>query len=91
MNWSDVKKMFEGVGKVLEKDSPFCLYGPFNYNNSYTSQSNANFDLWLKERNPESAIRNFEDLNSLAEDNGLVLKRDYEMPANNRILVWIKK
>ena len=91
MGWPEVKMLFEGIGKVLDKDGVFCLYGPFNYNNEYTSPSNANFDLWLKNRNPKSAIRNFEDLISLAEKHNLVLKEDNEMPANNRILVWIKK
>lgn len=91
MAWTEVKNMFEGIGKILEKNAPFCLYGPFNYNNQYTSPSNANFDVWLKNRNPNSAIRNFEDLNLLAETHGLFLKEDYEMPANNRILVWLKK
>jgi len=91
MAWTEVEIMFEGIGKILEKNAPFCLYGPFNYNNQYTSPSNANFDVWLKSRNPKSAIRNFEDLISLAENFDLILKDDHEMPANNRILVWIKK
>jgi len=91
MAWSEVAIMFEGVSKILKKNSPFCLYGPFNYDNQYTSPSNANFDIWLKSRNPKSAIRNFEDLISLAEKYDLILKDDHEMPANNRILVWIKK
>lgn len=91
MSWPEVEAMFQGVGTILKINSPFCLYGPFNYANNYTSKSNANFDIWLKNRNPKSAIRNFEDLVSLAEKHGLALKEDHEMPANNRILVWIKK
>lgn len=91
MGWPEVEIMFSGIGKVLSTGSPFCLYGPFNYNNNYTSPSNANFDIWLKNRNSKSAIRNFEDLISLAEIHKLILKEDYEMPANNRILVWVKK
>jgi len=91
MGWPVVEKMFEGIGNSLKIDGSFCLYGPFNYNNKYTSQSNAKFDIWLKNRNPNSAIRNFEDLISLGKKHKLVLKDDYEMPANNRILVWLKK
>ena len=91
MGWPEVEMMFEGASKVLEQNASFCLYGPFNYNNEYTSPSNANFDVWLKNRDPKSAIRNFEDLKLLAEQNGLTLKDDHEMPANNRILVWIKQ
>ena len=90
MHWNDVEAMFEGVGKLLGSNAKFLLYGPFNYGHRYTSDSNARFDDWLKDRDPESGIRNFEDLNQLAELAGLKLIRDYEMPVNNRILYWKK-
>jgi hypothetical protein len=67
------------------------LYGPFNYNGSYTSSSNEKFDAWLTSRDPASGIRNFEDLNRIADRAGLVLQDDFEMPANNRLLFWKKK
>ena len=90
MSWDMVVDFFQGVGKMLNPGGMFILYGPFNYNGEYTSQSNANFDLWLKERDPNSAIRDFEALNKLAAEAGLILVNDYEMPANNRILYWKK-
>jgi cyclopropane fatty-acyl-phospholipid synthase-like methyltransferase len=90
MSWDMVVDFFQGVGKMLNPGGMFILYGPFNYNDEYTSQSNANFDLWLKERDPNSAIRDFEALNKLAAEAGLILVNDYEMPANNRILYWKK-
>ena len=67
------------------------LYGPFNYNNAYTSDSNARFDIWLKQRDPESGIRNFEDVEQLANAANLYIQHDYAMPANNRLLCWIKQ
>ena len=91
MSWEMVVDFFQGVGQVLETDGQFILYGPFNYNGQYTSQSNANFDLWLKDRDPRSAIRDFEALNQLAQKSGLSLVADYAMPANNRILHWVKQ
>jgi cyclopropane fatty-acyl-phospholipid synthase-like methyltransferase len=90
MNWHSVKNMFRGVGQILKPGGVFCLYGPFNYNGHYTSDSNARFDVWLKERDLESAIRDFEALCGLADENGMTLLADHEMPANNRILVWTK-
>lgn len=90
MHWPQVIKMFQGIGQVLEPGGVFCLYGPFNYNQKYTSDSNRNFDLWLKEQDPERGIRDFDDLNELAINNQLRIKNDVEMPANNRILVWEK-
>ncbi|SMN15561.1 hypothetical protein CRYPA_1608 [uncultured Candidatus Thioglobus sp.] len=90
MSWEMVLGVFKGVSGVLENNGLFMLYGPFNYNGQYTSESNANFDLWLAQQNPQSAIRDFEALNQLAKQYGLELIEDYEMPANNRILVWKK-
>lgn len=90
MNWPSVVNMMHGVANTLRKGGVFCLYGPFNYNGDYTSDSNRKFDVWLKDRDPESAIREFEKLNFLAYENNMILKQDYEMPANNRLLVWVK-
>ncbi len=91
MSWEIVVDFFNGVGRSLDTDGIFILYGPFNYNGQYTSQSNANFDLWLKDKDSSSAIRDFEALNQLAQKSGLSLVTDYVMPANNRILHWIKQ
>ena len=90
MDWSSVEKMFAGIGRVLQARGVFCLYGPFNYVGNYTSDSNARFDLWLKQRDPRSGIRDFEALNSLARQHGMELLADHAMPANNRTLVWQK-
>jgi cyclopropane fatty-acyl-phospholipid synthase-like methyltransferase len=90
MGWSSVKNMFTGIGQVLNKGGFFCLYGPFNYDNNFSSESNARFDEWLKQRDPVSGIRDFEALQILATKAGLDFIEDIEMPANNRILVWAK-
>ncbi len=91
MEWEAVKALFAGVGRVLTSGGLFILYGPFNYGGRYTSESNARFDGWLKARNPQSAIRNFEDLDALAKSAGMLLYADIEMPVNNRTLVWRKR
>ncbi len=91
MSWPQVRCFINGVGGVLQAGGVFCLYGPFNYNGQYTSDSNARFDAWLKSRDPLSGVRDFEALDELAREAGLVLKRDYAMPANNRMLVWSKR
>jgi cyclopropane fatty-acyl-phospholipid synthase-like methyltransferase len=90
MCWSAVECMFAGIGKLLGPRGRFCLYGPFNYGNRYTSHSNQRFDLWLKSRDASSGLRNFEDLNELAGKHGLLLRSDHQMPVNNRLLVWEK-
>ena len=90
MAWTDVECLFAGVGNSLESGGVFCLYGPFNYQGSYTSESNARFDMWLKARDPKSGVRDFEALDKLSKLAGLKLLQDFEMPANNRTLVWQK-
>ena len=90
MHWPQVQALFAGVGKLLPGNGRFLLYGPFNYNGDYTSDSNRRFDAWLKARDPDSGVRDFEALNALAEQAGMTLKEDIPMPANNRILYWRK-
>jgi len=88
---SEIENLFQGIGQVLKNHGTLCVYGPFNYGGKYTSASNEQFDGWLFRQNPQSAIRDFEWVNILAENIGLSLVRDHEMPANNRLLQWIKE
>lgn len=90
MHWEAVEGLFAGVGRILPAGGRFALYGPFNYDGRYTSESNARFDRWLKSRDPGSGVRDFEALDALAHRAGLRLEHDHEMPANNRTLVWCK-
>ena len=90
MDWGAVEAFFDGAGKCLVPEGKMLLYGPFNYDGQFTSDSNARFDQWLKQRDPLSGVRDFEELDKLANRAGLQLMRDYEMPANNRLLYWKK-
>jgi len=91
MGWPEVQKFFDGLGRVLAEDGLLVVYGPFNYGGKFTSASNAQFDVWLKERSPASGIRDFEAVDALASGINLTLLADHEMPANNRTLVWRRK
>src|SRR5256885_10960053 len=51
------------------------LFRSFRFRGQYTSDSNAQFDGWLKARDPDSGIRDFEALERLARAQGLVLDR----------------
>ena len=86
-----VEWLFGALGEYGGEELVVAIYGPFNYGGRYTSPSNARFDQWLSERNPESAIRHFEAVDRLAAGAGLVLHSDNEMPANNRLLVWSRR
>jgi cyclopropane fatty-acyl-phospholipid synthase-like methyltransferase len=88
MGWPEVQQFFEGVDAVLATDGVLAAYGPFNYGGEYTSDSNREFDAWLKARDTRSGIRDFEAVDALAREIGLTLMDDVAMPANNRTLVW---
>ncbi len=85
-----VEALFRGVGRVLAgaPGGTLVAYGPFNYGGAYSSDSNRDFDAWLKARDPRSGIRDFETIDVLASTEGLRLVADVAMPANNRCLVW---
>lgn len=90
MSWQAVETFFQRLGEYLQPDGIFCCYGPFNYHGQFTSASNQNFDLWLKNRDPKSGIRDFEAVCELAQQQAMTLLEDVAMPANNRLLVWKK-
>jgi cyclopropane fatty-acyl-phospholipid synthase-like methyltransferase len=90
MHDQDVINLMNGAGKLLNAGGHLVIYGPFNYNGEFTSASNKSFEQWLKSRDSLSGIKNFEDVESLANQNGFKLCRDYDMPANNRIVHFIK-
>jgi len=90
MSWAMVEQFFQGVGQVLEPSGKLLIYGPFSYAGAHTSPSNDRFDQYLKQQNPLSGVRDFDDLNRLAKQQGLDFMKDYSMPANNRCLLWVK-
>jgi len=90
MSWDEVQILFHRLAEHLNAKALVCIYGPFNYNGTYTSDSNARFDQWLKSQNRVSGIRHFEDIVLLATASGLQLISDNAMPANNRLLVLQK-
>ena len=90
MSWPQVQRMFVGVGALLPAGAPFALYGPFSYGGRHTSASNAEFDHWLRLRDPSSGVRDLDELTRAADAAGLVLADDIAMPVNNRTLIWRK-
>ncbi|MCF6319097.1 MAG: class I SAM-dependent methyltransferase [Proteobacteria bacterium] len=90
MSWQNVKNLIAQLGKNLKSGAKIIIYGPFNYNGQFTSESNAKFDGWLKAQESHRGIRDFETIVQLMADRGIQLKQDIEMPANNRILYFVK-
>jgi SAM-dependent methyltransferase len=91
MSWPEVMDLYRGVGAVLAPGGVFCVYGPFRYAGRYTSESNQEFDRVLRERDPNSGLRDIEAVAALAEQYGLRLDADHDLPANNRLVVFTKE
>ncbi|MBZ9610924.1 DUF938 domain-containing protein [Rheinheimera maricola] len=90
MPWPVVEQFFNRLNQLVKPQATLCIYGPFNYNGHYTSESNQAFDQSLKSRDPAMGIRDIETVISLAASVGFTLQHDYAMPANNRLLCFSK-
>jgi cyclopropane fatty-acyl-phospholipid synthase-like methyltransferase len=90
MSWKECLSLMDQLGKNLHEGSKVLIYGPFNYNGKFTTESNREFDQSLKTKNPSMGIRNFEEVRDYMKQNGFSIIKDNEMPANNRLLVFRK-
>lgn len=90
MSIRGVQRMFALAGRVLPDGGKFCLYGPFNFEGEFSSESNARFDASLRQRKASMGIRDIGDLDRFAGDSAMVRLRLYAMPAMNHIAVWQK-
>ena len=88
MSWQAVEAALRGIGNALPPGGVLAIYGPFRYGGAYTSGSNAEFDAFLRARDPDSGIRDAVDVDRLAGAAGLSLVADHDMPANNQLRVW---
>jgi SAM-dependent methyltransferase len=91
MSWREVEAMFRGIGATLAPGGVLCVYGPFRYDGHYTSPSNQQFDCMLQERDMSSGLREISAVTALATGYGLQLAADHDLPAHNRLLVFLKE
>ncbi|PKH65645.1 methylase [Psychrobacter sp. 4Dc] len=91
ISWALVEQLFALVGDALPVDGKLIIYGPFNEGGKYTSEGNQRFDAMLRAGNPDSGIRDKEDIVSLANAHHIQLSKTYAMPANNQLLIFYKR
>ncbi|NOY16415.1 MAG: DUF938 domain-containing protein [Gammaproteobacteria bacterium] len=90
MAWQGTEKLFELASEILPIGGVIYVYGPYRYSDQPLEPSNESFDLWLKNRDQASGIRDFDVVNCLAKQAGFELQGDIAMPANNRSIWWQK-
>jgi len=82
------RSLLEQAERLLPQAAPLIIYGPFKRGGCHTSESNADFDQSLKERNPCWGVRDLEWVLELAtEQNAFELEACISMPANNLSIV----
>jgi len=88
MAWQDVERLFARLPAATTNDAILAIYGPFNVDGRYSSESNAAFDRWLQARGAHMGIRDAAAVDALAAAAGFTLLEDRAMPANNRCRIW---
>ena len=88
MAWSEVEALFAALAGVTRRGARLAIYGPFNVDGRFSSDSNAAFDASLKARASHMGIRDTAAVDALAAAAGFALVDDIVMPANNRLRLW---
>lgn len=91
ISWEAVLSLLDGVARVLPSGGQLIVYGPFNEEGAFTSESNAAFDRSLRQQVPHRGIRNRQTVAAEAKERGLTLTTTLELPANNRCLVFVRE
>ena len=82
------RALLKQAEQLLPQTAPLIIYGPFKREGCHTSESNANFDQSLKERNPSWGLRDLEWVLELAsEKDAFEINACLSMPANNLTIV----
>lgn len=88
--WKCTEGLFNAAGILLKPSSLLVTYGPYSVDGVLVPESNIRFDQSLRAQNPEWGVRDTRQLNQLANQNGLTLIKMFDLPANNKILVFKK-
>ncbi|XP_070067622.1 UPF0585 protein CG18661 isoform X2 [Drosophila takahashii] len=82
--------LFRAAGQLLKMGGKMFTYGPYAENRILGPKSNWDFDIMLRQRDPDWGVRDIIDLKVVATDNGMQLEKITEMPSNNKLLTWLK-
>ncbi|MGI9351236.1 MAG: DUF938 domain-containing protein [Rhizobiaceae bacterium] len=84
--WEVTEALFQFAENTGTPSARLILYGPFRIDGKQTSESNADFELWLKSKDARFGVRDIDDVQKVAGSNGFLLTNRYTMPANNFML-----
>jgi len=87
--WEATVGLMKEAQKKLRKGGVLFCYGPYKQDGTAV-ESNLNFDRSLKSRDASWGIRDLEQVQQLAKENGLECIQTVEMPANNLSVLFQK-
>ncbi|XP_018571027.1 methyltransferase-like 26 isoform X2 [Anoplophora glabripennis] len=82
--------LFKNVCEVLKMKGLLIMYGPYANNGVLEPQSNRDFDKNIRASNPDWGVRDIQDLMRVADPHGIKIIKIYDLPSNNKCLVWKK-
>ena len=94
--WEATVELMKGVRRKLKVGGTFFVYGPFLKDGKFTTDSNEQFDRWLKRKDASFGLRDIQAVADVAADitispaGALVLEQVHEMPENNFMLQFRK-
>ena len=85
-------RMMECASMLLQDGGFLLIYGPFQVEGTFTTDSNKEFHETLSSAGvSEWGLKDVADLKKAAEHHGLELKEQINMPANNFSLIFGRK
>jgi ubiquinone/menaquinone biosynthesis C-methylase UbiE len=91
MNQKQVDVFCLEVAECLKSQGHLILYGPFKFQDEFTSESNKEFHQSLVSRGVGSGIKEFERLEEQLKDQKIDFVKRFNLPANNQILIFQKR
>ena len=88
--WAAALGLIRGAARILPPGAPLILYGPWLQSSVPTAPSNLAFDADLSQRNAAWGLRRVEDFAQAAAEHGFELAETRPMPANNRMLLFLR-
>lgn len=88
--WALTETLFAHASRYLTKDAKIIFYGPYKIDGAHTSESNVEFEIWLKDKDETFGVRDIGEVQEAASRHGFTLETLHPMPANNFMPVFCR-